>query len=148
MTVIEDVGTLVTEAAGGNRAAWAELVDRYSGLIYSIARGQRLCDADAADVSQTTWLRLLEHINRLNDPSCVGAWLATTARRESLRIIRFRQRQRPLGDDDMLVEREDLGNRPDAAVMVTERDASLKEALDNLPPRCGERLRLLLADDA
>src|SRR3954462_15206508 len=117
ITTVEDVGTLVSEAAAGNRNAWAQLVELYGGLIYSIARGQRLNEADAGDVAQTTWLRLLEHIDRLRDPCSVGAWLATTARRESLRIIRHRQRQRPLGDDDILADEVVMESPPDAALM-------------------------------
>ena len=83
----EETAELVARAATGDQSAWEELVDAYAGVIWSVARGFRLRESDAHDVVQTTWLRLLEHLNRLNDPSRVGAWLATTARRECLRIV-------------------------------------------------------------
>ena len=70
---------------GGDQAAWDALVDMFSGLLWAIARLHRLGPADAADVFQTTWLRLVEHRGALKHPDRVGAWLATTARRECVR---------------------------------------------------------------
>jgi hypothetical protein len=57
------------DASQGDRRAWEHLVDEYVGLIWAIARGHRLADGDAHDVTQTTWLRLVENIDRLSDPS-------------------------------------------------------------------------------
>ena len=56
--------------------------------MWAVARAHRLRDADAADVSQATWLRLLQNLGQLKEPARVGAWLATTARRECLRVLR------------------------------------------------------------
>jgi DNA-directed RNA polymerase specialized sigma24 family protein len=75
-------------ASGGDSRAWDALVQRYANLVWAVARSHRLSSADAADVSQTTWLRLVEHLDRINQPERLGAWLATTARRESLAAIR------------------------------------------------------------
>ena len=75
---------LVRGAAQGQEPAWRALVDNFAGLVWSVIRGYRLNPADAADVSQTTWLRLAEHIASLRQPERVGAWLVTTAGRECL----------------------------------------------------------------
>ena len=93
-TPTTDVGVLVHAAAGGDQQAWSVLVDRYSKLVWAIARNHRLSADDAAEVSQTTWLKLAEHIDRLQDPSKVGGWLATTARHEALRVLRGAGRAR------------------------------------------------------
>src|SRR4051794_3498545 len=90
---------LVHAAAGGDEAAWNALVDRFSGLVWAVARAHRLGAADAADVSQTTWLRLVENLTRLRDPEAVGAWLASTARREALRVLRRGSREAALPED-------------------------------------------------
>src|SRR5947209_4848395 len=82
-----EVSALVEAARLGDQKSWDALVDAYSGLIWAITRSYRLTAAEAADVSQTTWLRLCENIDRLRDPAAVGAWLATTARREAGRLI-------------------------------------------------------------
>ena len=63
-----EVAALVQAAADGDRAAWDALVDRYNGLVWSVARSHRLSPVDASDVVQTTWLRLVEHLDRLQDP--------------------------------------------------------------------------------
>src|SRR5213080_2918328 len=89
-------GGLVRAAAGGDQAAWDALVDRFASLVWSVARAHRLSAADAADVSQTTWLRLAEHIDRLRDPERVAGWLATTTRNECLKVLRLSGRQIPV----------------------------------------------------
>ena len=82
-----DVAGLVRRAAEGDLTAWERLVDQYARLIWSITVDFKLAESDAADVSQTTWLRLLEHIDRIEYPERVGSWLAATARNECLRSL-------------------------------------------------------------
>ena len=95
----EVIAGLVNAAAAGDQRAWNRLVQEFGTMIWAIARAHRLRDADAADVSQATWLALLQHLKRLNDPARVGAWLATTARRECLRVLRGGERRVLFGDD-------------------------------------------------
>jgi RNA polymerase sigma factor (sigma-70 family) len=142
-----DVASLVRGAAIGDRQAWTSLVDHFSGLIYSVARSHRLNDADSTDVSQTTWLRLVEHIDRIEDPTRVGAWLATTARRESLRVLGMSARQVPTGDESELEPRGRPQPELDEALLAAERDADVRWALEQLPPRCAEMLELLMGDE-
>ncbi len=82
----DETARLVARAADGDQQAWNALVHRFTGLVWAIARAHRLGHADAAEVAELTWLRLVEHIADLNEPGYVGAWLATTARRECLRV--------------------------------------------------------------
>jgi RNA polymerase sigma factor (sigma-70 family) len=142
----DDVVLLVRDAAAGDQRAWDLLVDRYQGLVWSVIRGHRLSGADAADASQTTWLRLVEHAATLKDPARVGAWLATTARRECLRILRGAGRQIPFGDD--LPEPESVAPALDAALLRDERDAELWTAFGRLPHRDQSLLRPLVAEPA
>src|SRR2546429_8506532 len=94
----ERVAGLVAAAAAGDEGAWSRLVDHFAGLVWSVIRGYRMSVADSADVSQTTWMRLAEHIHRVREPERIGAWLATTAGREGLRMIRQNQRGGPSHD--------------------------------------------------
>ena len=84
---------LVASAAGGDRDAWDQLVGEFSGLVWSVIRGCGLYGAEASDVSQTVWLRFVEHIDRLRQTERAGAWLATTARHECFRVLRRQGRQ-------------------------------------------------------
>jgi RNA polymerase sigma factor (sigma-70 family) len=76
-------------------------------MVWAIARAHRLNDADAGDVFQSTWMKCLERLNQIRDPARVGAWLATTARRECLHVLRASRRQGPWGDN--LPESESQG---------------------------------------
>ncbi|TDC83451.1 sigma-70 family RNA polymerase sigma factor [Actinomadura sp. 7K507] len=134
-----DDGTdeLVVRARDGDGAAWARLVERHSGLLWSIARSHGLNDADSGDVVQTTWLRLVERIDALRDPAATGCWLATTARNESLRLVRRRGRDLPVVPAPRAPEPE-----PDRVVLSRERLGLVGAALESLPRRCRTLLRL------
>jgi RNA polymerase sigma factor (sigma-70 family) len=140
----ERITALVTAASAGDQHAWNGLVREFGGLIWAVARAHRLSDADAADVSQVTWLRLLEHLGQLNDPARVGAWLATTARRECLRVLREIERRILYGDDEPEHESPDL--TPDGALLVSQRETALWRSFSRLRGSDQVLLRLLTAD--
>lgn len=140
----EAVTKLVQDAASGDLRAWNALVDEFGGMLWAIARAHRLSDADAADVAQKTWLRLLLHLERLDDPAKAGAWLATTARRECLRVLRHAQRHVELVSE--APERESTDAAPGDALLTAERDAALWRAVGRLRPSDQALLRLLTAD--
>ena len=114
---------LLEQAAAGNSGAWDEIVSRYSGLVWAVARGFALSMADAADVSQTTWLRLVEHLGRLREPEHLGGWLATTARHECLRTLRKSGREVVAFDADIDIE---SGEPTPEAVVLRRRAGSTR----------------------
>jgi RNA polymerase sigma factor (sigma-70 family) len=143
----EHLADLVRDAARGEAAAWSALVHRLAPLVWSVIRGYRLGSHDGADVSQTTWLRLAQHIGRLHQPERVAAWCATTAGRECLAVIRRNQRQVPT-DDAYLAKTldEDPTSQPEASTVPGEDRAELWDAFSTLPARSQLFLRLLFAD--
>jgi RNA polymerase sigma factor (sigma-70 family) len=131
-------------AASGDEPAWTEIVEEFEGMLSAVARGHRLNHADVADVAQTTWLRLAENLDRIQDPSRVGAWLATTARRECLRTIRASSRELP---DEHIPEPTCEHMPPlDSQLLEAERDAALWEAFAQLAARDQALLRMLFAE--
>jgi RNA polymerase sigma factor (sigma-70 family) len=140
------VGEQVRLAASGERAAWEAIVDRYEGLLWGIARGHRLDEASASDVVQATWLALLEHLDDLRNPDALSGWLATTARHESLRVLRDRGRQIPTEDDRM--PEDAVPAVAEARLLAEERDTALWRAFATLSARCQALLRVLAADPA
>ena len=137
---------LLELAAGGDRAAWEQLVDRYIGLIWSITRDYRLSESDAADVTQTTWLRLLEHVERIEAPERLASWLATTARRECARVVAGRVRVVLAFDEAGLEQVGAVQPELDAPLLAEERARDVRAAVEALPPRWRELLELLMAD--
>ncbi|MEA2217678.1 MAG: hypothetical protein QOJ35_304 [Solirubrobacteraceae bacterium] len=139
-----DVARLVRAARAGDGVAWRELVARYEGLVWSVARSHRLGSADAGDVAQNTWLKLVQHLDELKDPAAVGAWLATTARRESLRTIAASARQIPFGDDAPEPPPGDAAL--DDELLRAERATALWEAVARLRPEDQALVRMLASD--
>jgi RNA polymerase sigma factor (sigma-70 family) len=137
---------LVSRAAAGDPAAWDGIVKRYSSLVWAVALQHGIGQADAADVAQSTWLRLIEHIDEIRDPERIGAWLATTARREALRIVALRRRI-VLEDDDHVFDGPDASlAAADARLLAEEGGRNVGHALDTLPPVWRALVQLLMAD--
>lgn len=134
-------------AAADVPGAWEALVSQFAGLIWSTARGLGLDAADAADVSQTTWLRLAENLDDIRDPERIGGWLATTARNESYRLLRLAQRQIPM-DPTWDVPETVTSADADTSVLDRERDRGVRRAFESLPRPCQALLRVLMADPA
>jgi len=139
-----DVARLIQCAGAGDKRSWEALVDRFGEVIWRVPRRYGLCDADAADVVQTTWVRLLAHLDDLKDPARLGGWLTGTARRECLRVLRESRRHVPVGDD--LPDRECGDDIPEAELLIAERNVALWGTFARLHPTDQELLQLLIAD--
>ena len=141
-----ETSELVGRASAGDQTAWGTLVDRYAGMVWAIARRHSLDPQDAADVSQVVWLRLVQHLGTLRQPERVGAWLATTTKRESLRVSKARGREVPVAGEHGPDRLELPEAAPEAGLLAAERSAELWRAFGLLSHRCQRLLRLLLAD--
>ncbi|HEX4815165.1 MAG TPA: sigma-70 family RNA polymerase sigma factor, partial [Nonomuraea sp.] len=150
-TAVDDTATLVTAARDGDPTAWTQLYHRFSGLVWAMARNYLVNAADAQDACQSTWYLFAEHLTKLRDPARAGSWLATTAKHEALRVLRTSGRAVPVEDLDLLgldpderspelllLEAEEAGER-------AERDRLLWETFQELPERCRQLLRVLIA---
>ena len=141
-----DIAKLVKHAIAGHTWAWERLIDKHGRLIWSITREFKLAESDASDVFQTTWMRLIEHIDRLDRPDRVGSWLAATARNECLRCLASHKRL-VLAPEEMAFDGP-ATHEPevDEALLADERAQIVREAMDHLPPRWQRLLELLMAD--
>jgi RNA polymerase sigma factor (sigma-70 family) len=142
-----EAAALVLAAAEGDQPSWDALVAEYGHAIWAIARSHRLTAAEAADVSQTTWLRLLENIDRLRDPGSVGAWLATTARREAAHQQARIRAIVPVDDVRLAGIEEMTTDEIDTALLRRETAATVHQALRQLPNRPRTLLSMLMQDD-
>src|SRR5204862_7356209 len=125
---------LVRDARTGEQSALTAIVDRFEGRVWATTRAHRLSQAEVADVTQTTWLRLVENLDRIKEPERLGAWLATTARRECLRHIRLHGREQLSDEADLF---EAPSEDPlEVALLTGERDTALWQAFARLSERC------------
>ena len=136
--------------AAGDQRAWDEIVERFAPLVWGICMRHRLSPADADDVGQSVWLGLLEHLQTIREPAALPGWIATTTRRECLRLhdeaqpaARCRWRARTADDD--------LGADPtavpvDEGLLIEELRAAVRAAFARLAPHCRRLLALLVSD--
>jgi RNA polymerase sigma factor (sigma-70 family) len=140
------VVALVTRASGGDPDAWHELVERYASLVYTICARYRLSNHDIEDVGQSVWLLLVEQLGKLREPAALPGWLATTTARECLRVVTATNKAERLstGLDDSVLFVDDTVI--DEEILVAERNAALRAAFAELPPRCQQLLSMLISD--
>ena len=142
----QSVADLVEGARNHEQQAWDALIERYAPLVWSICRRNRLDQAEASDISQDVWLRLVEQLDRIRDPAALPGWLATTTQRECYRFVRAARRAHAV---ERVVSAEEI---PDQTVIVEqelladELHTALHEAFSELPPRDRELLALLIQD--
>ena len=86
---------LLQRCRDGDAQAWDLLVRRYQSLVYSVALRNGLSSVDAADVTQTTFVALLDSITRLRADERLASWLMTVARRQAWRIRRRYGQEQP-----------------------------------------------------
>lgn len=143
------VALLVTAAVSGDRAAWNTIVERFTPLLIATAHRFRLGEADVADVVQTVWLHLIEHLGELREPAALPGWLVSTMRHECLRLLRRNARQRPC---DPQTGFETGQADPDVATEVTEdldrltRQQAVLAGFAELSDSDRDLLSLLVAD--
>jgi RNA polymerase sigma factor (sigma-70 family) len=144
---------LVNRANNGEKSAWDQLVERYAPLVWSICRRYQLDRPDADDVGQGVWLRLVEHLPALRDPAALPGWIATTTRRECLRVLRAGQRrdehERPLPPESAAEIAGRAGaeaDLPGSGLLEAELMDALRAGLMSLSTRCRELLLLLIQD--
>lgn len=140
-----EIPTMVQRASSGDEAAWTVIVDEFSPLLYAVVRGFRMAEAQRADAVQTTWLRLVEHLDDIRDPARLAGWLRTTATRVCLETLREARRESPaetVPERDVLVLNPDAYD-PDNATLRLERVTLVREALTRLSERDQTLMTLL-----
>ena len=138
---------LVTRARKGDSHAWDALMARFSPLIWSICLRHRLGHGDAEDVGQYVWLHLVDQLKAIDDPAAVAGWLATTTRRECLRVLRASRNQQAVGrglDVENIPEAQ--SGLAEAELLLAERQAALRQAFTRLPPPCQRLIAWLIED--
>lgn len=137
---------LVERAMNRDQNAWNDIVERYAPLVWSVCTRYRLSDHDIEDVGQTVWLLLVEHLGELREPAALPGWLATTTHRECQRALTTARKAEGAGaklDDALLVVD---GAVIEQEILTAERNATLRLALRELPPRCQQLVTMLISD--
>ncbi len=144
---------LVARCRAGDAAAWRALVARYQRLVYTVVLRAGLDEHGAADVFQTVFQRLMAHLERIDQPERLQAWIVTTAKREALRERERTRRQVPLeadGDDDApgpIDQLADGAPLAEEALSELQQLHRLRAGIDRLDARCRDLLLLVFRDE-
>ena len=140
-----DLGGLWRQAAGGDEQAWSGLAERFADLVWAIVRGHGFNQADSAEISRATWLGLAEHLSLISPPQRLGAWLATRARQECLRMS---ERQKRDTEVEQRADRMPGDRAPGRTEVVVGHvpAAALWEEFETLAPASRALLRVLRVD--
>jgi RNA polymerase sigma factor (sigma-70 family) len=143
-----DLTVLLAKAAEGDSDAWCQITTRFTKLLWAVARSYRLGAQDSADVVQTTWLRLVDNLRAIENPDALPGWLATTARREAISLLRRRTHASPrLEADRSSIRTDNFLPECDTGLLERERDAQLWRCVGQLPEKDQRMLRILMSCD-
>jgi RNA polymerase sigma-70 factor (ECF subfamily) len=136
--------TLVDRAAAGDRDAFASLVDRHQRLVVGVAFAITRDRALAEDIGQDAFVAAWRGLAGLTDRSRVAPWLAGIARNLANNTMRKQARRKAYDD-----RRDDRGLAPTPHdhVAARERQALVRETLDELPEAQREALVLFYFED-
>jgi RNA polymerase sigma factor (sigma-70 family) len=151
----DEITNLVQRARAGDQAAWNAIVDEYANLVGWVVRSYRLGASQAADAAQTTWLRLIEHLDSVREPDRLGGWLSTTARRVCLEIMRQSRREYLVDSCEDQAEAETAIGRyqdvaedgPEARTIRQDQQRVVRGVLATFSDRDRTLLELLASDD-
>ena len=133
---------LVQECLKGNEAAWSALIDKFKNLIYSIPLRYGLPPDDASDIFQAVWADLISELPKLRKPQALAGWLIQVTSHKC--IQRKRQAERYASQDVELAEPiAALHEIPESVLSQLQAEQILREAIQELSPRCCELVRML-----
>ena len=139
---------LLNACRDGDESSWEVLVERYQRLIYAIPRRAGLSEDQAGEVFQEVFATLLQKLDDITDPDRLHAWLVTTARRKTWRMMTKERLLHPAstGDeerDDEVAGVIDNAPLPDEILLRLEEQHRIRTALLALDERCQKLLTLL-----
>jgi len=138
---------LVEACLAGDDAAWAALIARYKNLVYSVPMRYRLTPEDAADVFQSVWLDLYSELRNLRSAGAIRGWLLTVA---AHKCYHLRRKQVARGDTvSPDFNPDELPSASDSAAWhdQAEKEQVFRQAIEQLPQRCQEVVRMLFYQD-
>lgn len=118
-----DAKKLVKRCLNGDNSAWAQLVEEYRGLIYSICVQYSDSQADVDDLAQDTFVKIWANLASFDaERGELKNWIATVARNQRVDRYRRNGRQRCTESlDSVTGEREEQGMQPLSQRIVDHR---------------------------
>jgi RNA polymerase sigma factor (sigma-70 family) len=135
---------LVELCLKGDQQAWADLVDKYKNLIYSIPIKLGLYD-DAADIFQSVCVDLLSDLSKLREPKALPKWLMQVSYHKCLeyRTKAKKQVQLDTAYAEALPADPGASALPEELLDQVEREQMVREVVSGLSQRCERMVHML-----
>jgi RNA polymerase sigma factor (sigma-70 family) len=134
---------LIALCRKGDQQAWADLVEKYKNLIYSIPIKLGMYD-DAADIFQSVCLDLLTDLPELREPRALPKWLMQVCYHKCLEHRSKAKRQVQLEDEDAQnIPAESAAALPEELQAQLQREQMVRDVVTELTPRCQRMVRML-----
>lgn len=117
----------------GDRDAFADLVRRYAGLVFSVAMGCGLRIEDAEDVTQDAFALAYRRLGTLRTPDSFRSWLCRITARRAQSVRGRREREEPADVMAMLVDTPDVDRGYEQFEREEDSKRILGDALSHLP---------------
>jgi RNA polymerase sigma-70 factor (ECF subfamily) len=127
---VEDDQSLVRRCREGDRAAFGELVVRYQKPVFNAALRMLHDPQDAMDVSQTTFLKVFEHLDAYDPSFRFYSWIYRIALNESFNALNSRKVQLPIDGEE-----PDESPGPERQVESEQTGRAIEGALMRLSPQ-------------
>ena len=129
---------LIEAVLGGDKQAYAGIVDRYKNKLYGLFRKMGLSEADAQDLTQETLIRAYRKLDSQNPWQSFSGWLHTIA----VNLYRDRGRRKiPIPQEEAADRPAPSSETPEASLLRRDLRGELDRLLDTLP----EHYRLAMA---
>ncbi len=138
---------LLERCKKGDARSWERLVDAFQKLVFSIPVRLGLSQEDCEDVFQNTFVALYASLNHMRSADALPRWLAVTAYRESLRVLRSHKHTPVSESEEALETLESLEKNAEDLLMEATQAGAVREALRRLPKRCRQLLELLFSEE-
>ncbi|QJE94861.1 RNA polymerase sigma factor [Luteolibacter luteus] len=123
----EEIVTLTRDMIACKEEAWCRFHERYYPLLLAQAIARGIPAADAPDIVQGVYLRVLRHGKAFRDSGNLEAWLACLTRCETIDAVRRSKRRSWLGER---FQQWQEARRDVHAADITDLDQAL-ESLDD-----------------
>jgi RNA polymerase sigma-70 factor, ECF subfamily len=135
-------GSLIREAQGGNKAAFAQLMQTYDQAVLRLALRLTGSESDAEDIHQEAFLKIYKELDRFRFECAFATWIYRIVTNVCLDRLRRNGARKESGaievdDDDWLNELSDdrPGNNPGQRLLDQELSMQILRALKRLTPR-------------
>ena len=144
MPMKNDDRRLARLAGQGDQDAFAQLVERYTGLVYTLALRRVGSHHDAEDIAQTVFWKAWKALPSFREESAFSTWLYRMTANAVTDFLRQKgRREAPLSlDDPDLPQTAHPGPSPAEQAQAEERREALYRAIEALPDQARSILLL------